>query len=273
MKIDLYLKSIFGATLLTALYSLTIIILGLPQGQGFNVWSFFANYLIAIIIGYMIVHSSYHGLKLSFIVFVIHFLIGHFNTLIEAFVFNVTDRSETIQHMFVGLLITAAFSPIYIYLFKEKKSIVTPKFIARTYISWVWRIIAGNFIYTFFYIIAGLTLTFVYPDFMQFYEGKIPPVALIFKTQLFLRGFIFIAVAVLILRTLNLTSLKKSILVGLVFSILGGIAPLIQPNDLMPDYVRWGHLFEVGISNFLYGLVLGYLLRQKPQDENVSTAN
>jgi hypothetical protein len=44
---------------------------------------------------------------------------------------------------------------------------------------------------------------------------------------------------------------------------LGGIAPLIQPNELMPLYIRIGHSFEVGISNFAFGLVLGLLLSQK----------
>ena len=98
---------------------------------------------------------------------------------------------------------------------------------------------------------------------MQFYEFKIPSFELIIKTQLLLRGFIFVAIAILMLRTLNLSLLKKAILIGLTFSILGGIAPLMSPNDLMPDYVRLGHGFEVGISNFFYGITLGYLLGQK----------
>jgi hypothetical protein len=97
---------------------------------------------------------------------------------------------------------------------------------------------------------------------MNFYKGKIPPFALIINTQFF-RGFIFIAVALIILRTMDSTLAKKALLIGLIFSIFGGIAPLIQPNEYMPGYVRIGHLFEVGISNFLYGLVLGYLLGQK----------
>lgn len=46
-------------------------------------------------------------------------------------------------------------------------------------------------------------------------------------------------------------------------SIIGGIAPLILPGSEMPAYIRIGHSFEVGISNFLYGLLLGYLLNQK----------
>jgi hypothetical protein len=106
---------------------------------------------------------------------------------------------------------------------------------------------------------------------MEFYNDKMPPFILIIKTNLLIRGFIFVGIAILILRTLDLTSTQKAILIGLIFSILGGIAPLIPPTELMPGYVRIGHGFEVGISNFLYGFVLGYLLEQK--NEKVAAHN
>ena len=65
------------------------------------------------------------------------------------------------------------------------------------------------------------------------------------------------------LQTLNISVVKKAILIGLTFAILGGIAPLIPPNELMPSYVRLGHGFEVGISNFIYGILLALLLKLK----------
>ncbi len=65
------------------------------------------------------------------------------------------------------------------------------------------------------------------------------------------------------LRTLNIALSKKAVLIGLTFAVIGGIAPLIPPNELMPAYVRLGHGFEVGISNFIYGVLLAILLRSK----------
>ena len=70
-------------------------------------------------------------------------------------------------------------------------------------------------------------------------------------------------VAYLIIQTMNVSTFNRAVFIGLVFAILGGIAPLIPPNDLMPAYVRLGHAFEVGISNSAYGLILGYLLKSK----------
>jgi hypothetical protein len=56
-----------------------------------------------------------------------------------------------------------------------------------------------------------------------------------------------------------MTTARKALLIGLVFSILGGIAPLIPPNEFMPADIRIGHGFEVGVSNLIYGVILGYL--------------
>jgi hypothetical protein len=263
LKENLLVKSTFGAALLTLIYYLVSLIFGLQQEIGFELWSFLANYLVAIILGLIILYSSFQGIKLTLIIFIIYFFIGDFNILIEAFIFNVTNREETIIQILQGLLVIAAFSPIYVYMFKEKETFEIPIFKPRTFISWTWRVILGNILYLVFYITAGMILTIIYPQILQFYEGKIPSFELIIKTQLLLRGFIFVAIAVLMLRTLNLSLFKKSIVIGLTFSIIGGIAPLISPNDIMPDYVRLGHGFEVGISNFLYGMVLAYLLGQK----------
>jgi hypothetical protein len=66
---------------------------------------------------------------------------------------------------------------------------------------------------------------------------------------------------------MNISLIKKAILIGLIFSVLGGVAPLIPPSELMPSYVRLGHGFEVGISNFIYGIVLAVLLRSSTVNE------
>lgn len=263
LKKNLFVISVFGAALLMILGYLVGLIFGLDQEIGFKKWNLLSDYLVAIILGYAILNSHYHGIKLSLIIFIIYFFIGHFNILIEAYIFNVTDRPETFIQIAQGLLVSAVFSPIYVFMFNKEKNSKMPIFVRRTLLSWTWRVILGNVLYLVFYITAGMILSIVYPKMMQFYEGKIPSFELIIKTQLYLRGFIFVAIAILMLRTSNLSLLKKSILIGLIFSIIGGIAPLISPNELMPDYVRLGHGFEVGISNFLYGIVLGYLLGQK----------
>lgn len=268
MKTNLWIKSALGALLLTALYALLNLFFNETQHLNSLLWGIFSNFLVALLLGYYIYNSTLTGLKLGLSVFIIYFLIGHFSILIEAYIFNVTDREQTLFEILRGFLVAAIFCPLYVYMLK-RHDVPTPiNFTPRSFFSWLWRILVGNFTYLIFYIIAGLILSITLPEMMDFYQDKIPPIDLMIKTQLYLRGFIFVGVAILIVRTLKGTKLKKAIFIGLVFAILGGIAPLIQPNDLMPLYIRIGHSFEVGISNFVYGLVLAYLFSQKTILEN-----
>ncbi len=148
---------------------------------------------------------------------------------------------------------------------KWKFKTIGIEFEARPVISWIWRIAVGDILYLVFYIAAGLTLIHVFPELAKFYNEKSPPPPeLIFGTQL-IRGLVFIGTAILVSRTVVLSLSKKAVLIGLIFSIIGGIAPLILPSPEMPPNIRLGHGIEVGNSNFLYGLALGYLLGQKPK--------
>ncbi len=277
MKTILFVKSILGALLLTVLYMLFNMLLGGTLVFDNLLWNILSNFLVAFLLGYYISHSSLNGIRLSISVFLIYFLIGHFNLLIEAYIFTITSRYETALEIIRGFLMSVTFAPFYVYIFRNKIAQEVVAFSKRPLISWLWRIIAADILYLFVYILAGFVLTMVYPQLLKFYEGKIPPFDIMINTQLFLRGFIFIGIALLILRTLNISLLKKAILIGLIFSVLGGVAPLIAPSELMPSYVRLGHGFEVGISNFIYGIVLAMLLRPRgvnkiPLDNDVVAA-
>jgi hypothetical protein len=46
---------------------------------------------------------------------------------------------------------------------------------------------------------------------------------------------------------------------ALVYSVIAGIAPLLPDNPYMPPDVRFYHGIEVSVSNFIFGLVVGYL--------------
>jgi len=183
--------------------------------------------------------------------------------MIEALIFNVSDRPETINALIGGLFLTLSFSPLYVYILgKWRHQAVPINFQSRSIFTWGWKITATVLLYFILYIAAGMTLATVYPELLAFYEGKIPSFELIFKTQL-LRGLIFAGVALLVLRTTDLAQIKAALLIGVIFSILGGIAPLIPPNELMPLHIRLAHGFEVGISNLIYGILAAYLLVKK----------
>ena len=54
--------------------------------------------------------------------------------------------------------------------------------------------------------------------------------------------------------------MKKALLVlALVYGIVGGVAPLLPDNPYMPPDIRFYHAIETSTSNFLFGLVVGFL--------------
>lgn len=263
MKSNVYLK--------VGLSTLVLFVLG--HIQGFNVeilsnvhflfWKSLSDLLIVLLLAYYILNSSLFGMKLALSVFAIFFIIGNFNILIEAYIFNVTDRSETGKQMIYGFMYCIIASFLFVKIFdKWQGENVMNSFEKRNVFSWIWRVFVGIILYIFLYLLAGFILQAVYPELLTFYQDKIPSFDVMIGTQVY-RGLIFCLIAMLILRTLKLSMLRRAIYIGLVFAILGGIAPLIIPSELMPRYIRMGHLVEVGTSNFLYGFILSFLLRQK----------
>ena len=267
MKTPNPLKLITAILGLSLLFYLANLLLGIPFPKGSFAWGLLPNLLIVSFFYLLIKKTTLSGYKLMGYLFCIYFIIGHFNILIEAYIFNVTDQAQSLREMLRGLIVAWAFAPILLKLFGQGKDEKENQLEKRSLFSWIWRIILADFLYMFFYATAGFVLVTIYPQLLDFYEGKIPPFPLVLKTQLFLRGLVFAGIAVLIDHFTLAPRLQKALLIGACFSILGGLAPLIAPNELMPAYVRFGHAFEVGISNFLYGFVLAYLLGRRPVKE------
>jgi hypothetical protein len=55
------------------------------------------------------------------------------------------------------------------------------------------------------------------------------------------------------------------LVLALVFSVIGGVAPLLPDNPYMPPDIRFYHGIETSTSNFIFGLVVGFLFtRRRP---------
>lgn len=77
------------------------------------------------------------------------------------------------------------------------------------------------------------------------------------------RGLFWFGLAWLLVRSLSGSGWRTPLLVGLAFS--GFMIPgLLYPNPVMPWAVRSVHMIEVGVSNFLFGLISALLLRWDP---------
>jgi hypothetical protein len=69
------------------------------------------------------------------------------------------------------------------------------------------------------------------------------------------------AVAIAVLLWQMPTSRAQHAIAGsLLMCLIGGLAPLVIPNPLFPDAIRYAHMVEVVCSNLLFGGIAAWLL-------------
>ncbi len=232
-------------------------------------WILLSNLLLTGALMLYVSRSALSGARLALSTFVIAFGIGSFNIMIEAIIFNVTDVPETIGGLLHGFFKFSVLCGCLLFFYHVPHRNKQHAYVSRSIGTWTGRILLCVLLYIVVYVAAGIILQQTLPELMEFYAGKIPPFGLIILVQV-IRGFIFSAVAILFLRTHSSTHIVKAAILGILFSILGGIAPLIPVNEYMPLVIRIGHGFEVGISNFAYGFLVGLILNQRPLSKVVS---
>ncbi len=229
-------------------------------------WNLISNLLLAGTLSIYTINSRLNGYKLVIACFIISYGIGSLNILVEALIFNVTTVEQTLNASIQGVVKFSVFSIVLAYFKKDRIEYHDPKMESRSGFKWLWRILLCILLYVVFYITAGMILQSTFPPLIEFYKDKLPSFGLIINTQ-FLRGLIFSGIGILLLNTCTLNKYNKAITLGLIFSVFGGLAPLIPPNEFMPLNIRLGHGLEVGISNFIYGLLIGLILNQNKLDQ------
>jgi len=121
----------------------------------------------------------------------------------------------------------------------------------------VGRAVLCSACYVFLYFLAGMI---IFPYVRDFYATQqIPSPGQIVSLQFFVRGPVFILVCLTLLRMFRLPHFSGALAVGLAFTVLSGVAPLIMPNPIFPDSVRWVHFGEVTSSNLVFGFVVGWV--------------
>ena len=124
--------------------------------------------------------------------------------------------------------------------------------------SWVRRWIGVSFAYLLLYFTAGILIL---PLIRSWYDaqGRLPPgPAVLIPLQLF-RGALFVAVVLPLLRSMSVRRWQAGLAMAIMIPLVHGIAVLIPPNPFMPDFVRHAHMIEIGWSNFVLGLLIGFL--------------
>jgi hypothetical protein len=254
---------IFGAwaTLMLAQTIAEIAIrVSVPEITNRIAWFAATNLLVCIALGFVALHSDWRGWRLGLSLIAIPLAI-YFVDILEAILFLHIKSGPSILGQIVLTYILAL--PLWILIFTKNREAVPTTGYNQSNSHNAWRILriflASDIIYIVIYLAAGLI---VFPFVRNFYETQtLPSMSSTLALQFFCRGPVFFATCTLLARMLNLTRTACALAVGLVFTTLSGIVPLMAPNPYIPDSVRWFHFFEVVISNFLFGGIVAWLWR------------
>jgi hypothetical protein len=200
--------------------------------------------------------SAASGWRLTAMLLLLGFVVGSANNLLEAVVYGVLSLRQALAAAIPATVVFAILSPLAVFAAGRLRSGSDGGRGEALTATKLLLIIAA---YEVLYWTAG---TLVYPYIAHFYATKtIPPVYEVAGLQV-VRSLIFFAAGYPLLRT----GLRGAPLVmGLVYGIMGGIAPLLPDNPYMPVDIRFYHGIETSVSNFLFGLIVGYLFtRARP---------
>jgi len=220
--------------------------------------------LVVLALGLVAAGSRQQGWKLAATFFVLYFGINQLNALDEALIFRVGLKGTEVFHMMAsGFLTSLIFSPLLVLIlgcWKKAPQEEPGPLVPRSAANWVGRILLGDLLYVLCYFVAGII---AFPFVKDFYAGiKLPGPRSILQMEVF-RGLVYVSAGLAVVQGMKGQRARAAFALGLSFPILAGVAPLLLPSRFLPDYVRLAHGFEIGISNFVYGVLLGYLLTRK----------
>jgi len=253
----------FVLTLLQFVFGFIFGTEGTTAGLG---WTLLSNLLMVLIVAYTVLRSDAYGFRLVGAIFLMFFGIHVFNTQIEAIFFQLQiPRTESVKMVLQGLLVTLIFSYMLVFLMermhKPASKVKSPTRVSISTVGYVWRFVVCDISYVILYCIAG---AMILPYVQDFYDSlaQTPAVDKVLIMQVF-RGLIYVIVTLPVIRMIKVKKWETALLIGLQLSILGGIAPLLPPNPYMPPEIRLVHGIEIGISNFIYGAIIGLLFASR----------
>jgi len=196
--------------------------------------------------------SSASGWRLVLMLFLLGFVVGSANNLIEALFFGVLPPREIAAAAVPAAIIFAILAPVAVLFAGRWTSAgggAVPEAAGFTPLTLLALVIA----YELLYWTAG---TLVYPYIADFYAARtIPPAYLVAAVQI-PRSLIFVWAVYPLLKS----GLRGAPLVlALAYGVIGGVAPLLPDNPYMPADIRFYHAIETSVSNVIFGLVVGLL--------------
>jgi hypothetical protein len=249
-----FIQAVAGMLLLSQIKS--------PASPHAMEWMLLSNSLVVASLAFVAFRSDLRGWRLGAGMAGVPLAIGCVNA-IEG-VFFLTNTGMPWSRLFAFMILSAALVlPVWALLFGKRPDVPPDHFHplgSKSNVEKLWKFAVSDLAYSSLYLTAGFI---VFPYVKDFYATQhVPAMTSILAMQLLVRGPIFILLCLGLVRMLGLPRFAGALAVGAVFTILSGIAPLVTPNPIFPDAVRWAHFCEVTSSNFVFGAIVGWLWGQ-----------
>lgn len=225
-------------------------------------WMLLSNSLVVAALAFVAFRSDVRGWRLGAAMAGVPLTIGIVNAIEGAFF--LTNSPIRWSRLFAFLILSAVpVLPVWAFLFGKRAEVPQDHFHplgSKSSSEKLWRFAVSDLAYSFLYLTAGFI---VFPYVKDFYATQhLPAMTSILAMQLLLRGPVFVLLCLALVRMLGLPRLTGALAVGLVFTIISGVAPLLTPSVVFPDAVRWAHFCEVTSSNFVFGAIVAWLWGQ-----------
>jgi hypothetical protein len=225
------------------------------------------NALHAIILATIAQCSSAQGLKLAALIAVTLFFAQCFLLQMEALYF-IDNLNVPIVFLYQtiaqSILISITCGLVSVFLWRRVPTGSNAQFEAISYSSsqTLIRIGVTALLYVLAYFLAGTFIAWAAPEIRAYYDfGEDIHLLSLLSFQV-LRGAMWGLLALFIVKNLQNGKYGSAVIVGAAFSTLA-VAQLLYPSTFMPWDVRFTHLIEVGISNFVFGTLAVLILTHK----------
>lgn len=224
----------------------------------------------------LITKSKWYGWKLVGGMAVVIFGIQFFMAQMEALYFNESLGMPTnliYSVVFAGIVLALSFSMIAVKMlgkWKKETEAGDEKISINADII-IKLIVLTAIVYPVLYFGAGYFIAWQLPElrilysgsdkilpFFQHYQQNFQADPFLYPFQIF-RGFLWIGIAMVIMRLLSTGWKMKAFLVGITFALIMNSQHLI-PNPYMPGRVPLYHFIETASSNFIWGYMIVWLL-------------
>jgi hypothetical protein len=234
-------------------------------------------FLESAMIANLILRSRWTGWRLVAAVFFVFYGVTTFMPQIESAVFLTRLPAGTIPRLFLmGALISAPFSLLAVpILGKARGGSPFAEGAGRLQMpanEWTWKLAVIAIAYVVLYFTFGYFVAWRNPALREYYggvdNGFVSQMGSVLRDTPWLapfqilRALCWVAIAVPVVKMLKGGWIESALTVALLFSVLMN-AQLLLPNPYMPDTVRMSHLVETASSNFIFGMLTGWLLLRR----------